>query len=130
MRKLIPAARILLGLMFIVFSLNFFFPFLPVPPPPPAAGAFAGAMFATGYIFHLLKVLELASGIALLAGFFVPLALTVLAPIIVNIVFFHAFLAPSGLPIPLVILVLELFLAWAYRDSFAPLLNPRAKPKA
>ncbi len=130
MRKLIPVARILLGLMFTVFSLNFFVPFIPQPPPPPAAGAFAGAMFATGYIFHLLKVLELASGIALLAGFFVPLALTVLAPIIVNIVFFHAFLAPSGLPIPLVILVLELFLAWAYRDAFAPLLNPRAKPKA
>jgi putative oxidoreductase len=130
MRKLIPVARILLGLMFTVFSLNFFVPFIPQPPPPPAAGAFAGAMFATGYIFHLLKVLELASGIALLAGFFVPLALTVLAPIIVNIVFFHAFLAPSGLPIPLVILVLELFLAWAYRDAFAPLLNARAKPKA
>jgi putative oxidoreductase len=130
MRKLIPVARILLGLMFTVFSLNFFVPFIPQPPPPPAAGAFAGAMFATGYIFHLLKVLELASGIALLAGFFVPLALTVLAPIIVNILFFHAFLAPSGLPIPLVILVLELFLAWAYRDAFAPLLNARAKPKA
>lgn len=130
MRKLIPVARILLGLTFTVFSLNFFFPFLPQPPPPPAAGAFAGALFATGYFFQLLKVLELASGIALLAGRFVPLALTVLAPIIVNILFFHAFLAPSGLPVPLVILVLELFLAWAYRDAFAPLLNARAKPKA
>ena len=130
MRKLTPVARILLGLMFTVFGLNFFFHFIPQPPPPPAAGAFAGAMFATGYIFYLLKVFEVLSGLALLAGIFVPLALTVLAPIIVNIVFFHAFLAPSGLPLPLVILALELFLAWAYRDSFAPLLNPRAQPKA
>jgi putative oxidoreductase len=129
MRILTLVARLLLGLMFTVFGLNFFFHFLPQPTPPPAAGAFAGAMFATGYIFHLLKVLEVASGLALLAGVFVPLALTVLAPIIVNIVFFHTFLAPTGLPIPLVILVLELFLAWAYRDAFAPLLNPWAKPK-
>jgi putative oxidoreductase len=130
MRKLIPVARILLGLMFTVFGFNFFFHFIPQPPPAGASGDFAKAMFATGYIFHLLKVLEVASGIALLAGFFVPLALTVLAPIIVNILFFHAFLAPEGLPLPLAILVLEVFLAWAYRDSFAPMLNPRAKPKA
>ncbi len=128
MRTLILVARIVLGLGFTVFSLNFFHPFLPMPPPPPAAGAFAGAMFATGYIFHLLKVLELLSGLALLAGVFVPLALAVLAPIIVNILFFHAFLAPSGLPLPVVLLALELFLAWAYRDAFAPMLNPRAKP--
>jgi uncharacterized membrane protein YphA (DoxX/SURF4 family) len=129
MRTLILVARLLLGLMFTVFGLNFFFPFIPQPPPPPAAGAFAHAMFATGYLFNLLKVLEVLSGLALLAGFFVPLALAVLAPIIVNILFFHAFLAPSGLPLPLVILVLELFLAWAYRDAFRAMLNPRAQPK-
>jgi putative oxidoreductase len=129
MRTVILVARILLGLMFTVFGLNFFWHFLPMPPLQGPSGAFAGAMFATGYIFHLLKVLEVLSGLALLAGFCVPLALTVLAPIIVNILFFHAFLAPSGLPIPLVLLVLELFLAWAYRDAFAPMLNPRAQPK-
>ena len=101
MRTLILVARILLGLMFTVFGLNFFFHFIPQPPPPPAAGAFAGAMFATGYLFNLLKVLEVLSGLALLSGFFVPLALAVLAPIIVNILFFHAFLAPAGLAVPL-----------------------------
>jgi putative oxidoreductase len=128
MKYLPTIARILLGLAFTVFGLNFFFHFIPQPPMPPAAGAFAGAMFATGYIFHLLKVLEVASGLALLSGRFVPLALAVLAPIIVNILFFHAFLAPSGLLIPLVLLVLELFLAWCYRDAFRPMLNPNAKP--
>jgi hypothetical protein len=129
MKHLPTIARIILGLAFTVFGLNFFFHFIPQPAPPPAAGAFAGAMFATGYIFHLLKVLEVASGLALLANRFVPLALAVLAPIVVNILFFHAFLAPSGLLVPLVILVLELFLAYCYRDAFAPMLKAKTEPR-
>lgn len=129
MRYLVPAARILLGLIFTVFGFNFFFHFIPQPPPPPAAGAFAGALFATGYLFYLLKTVEILSGLALLAGVFVPLALTLLAPVVVNILFFHAFLAPSGLALALVLLVLELFLAWSYRGAFAPMLNPRAQPQ-
>ena len=128
MRYLVPAARILLGLIFVVFGFNFFLHFIPQPPPPPAAGAFAGALFATGYFFYLLKTVEILSGLALLAGVFVPLAVTLLAPVVVNIFFFHAFLLPSGLPLALVLIVLELFLAWSYRGAFAPLLNPRARP--
>jgi uncharacterized membrane protein YphA (DoxX/SURF4 family) len=128
MRHLPTVARILLGLIFFVFGLNFFFHFLPNPPPPPAAGAFAGALFASGYLFPLLKTFEVLCGLALLSGRFVPLALTLLAPIIVNIIFFHAFLHPAGLPLPAVIVVLELYLAWSYRDAFRPLLNPRAQP--
>jgi uncharacterized membrane protein YphA (DoxX/SURF4 family) len=126
--KLVLGARIILGLIFFVFGLNFFFHFLPQPPPPPAAGAFAAAMFATGYLFVLVKVVEVTSGVLLLAGRFVPLALTLLAPIIVNIVFFHAFLAPAGLPIPILVLALELFLAWSYRDVYRPMLAARAAP--
>lgn len=128
MRYLVPAARILLGLIFTVFGLNFFFHFIPEPPPAGAAGAFASALFATGYFFYLSKTVEVLCGVALLAGFFVPLALAVLAPIVVNIVFFHAFLAPSGLPQALVVLGLELFLAWSYRGAYLPMLNPRARP--
>ena len=130
MRYLPIAARVLLGLSFFVFGLNFFFHFLPSPAPPPAAGAFAGALFASGYFFYLLKTFEILSGVALLSGRFVPLALTVLAPIIVNIVAFHAFLFPSGLALPVVLLLLELYLAWCYRDAFRPLLNSRAQPTA
>jgi uncharacterized membrane protein YphA (DoxX/SURF4 family) len=129
MRHLPTIARILLGLIFTVFGLNFFFHFIPNPPAPPAAGAFAGALFATGYLFQLLKVLEVASGVALLAGRFVPLALAVLAPIIVNIIFFHAFLHPAGLLLPVVVLALELFLAFCYRDAFRPMLQARNTPK-
>jgi uncharacterized membrane protein YphA (DoxX/SURF4 family) len=128
MRHLPTVARILLGLIFFVFGLNGFFHFIPQPPPPPAAGAFAGALFATGYFFPLLKTVETLSGLALLAGRFVPLALTLLAPIVVNIFFFHAFLHPGGIALALVVLVLEIFLAWSYRSAFAPLLNASAKP--
>jgi uncharacterized membrane protein YphA (DoxX/SURF4 family) len=126
--KLIIAARILLGLIFFVFGLNFFLHFLPQPPLAGPAGAFAGAMFATGYLFVLVKVVEVTCGLLLLAGRFVPLALTLLAPIVVNIVFFHAFLAPSGIALPLVVLALELFLAWSYRNVYRPMLAVRAVP--
>jgi uncharacterized membrane protein YphA (DoxX/SURF4 family) len=126
--KLVVAARTLLGLVFAVFGLNFFLHFIPQPPMPPAAGAFAGAMFATGYIFILLKVVEVASGLLLLVGRFVPLALALLAPIVVNIVFFHAFLAPAGIVVPLVVLALEVYLAWAYRGVYRPMLAARAVP--
>jgi uncharacterized membrane protein YphA (DoxX/SURF4 family) len=126
--KLVLAARVLLGLIFFVFGLNFFFHFLPQPPMPPSAGAFAGAMFATGYLFVVLKVVEVASGALLLVGRFVPLALALLAPIVVNIILFHAFLAPAGIVLPLVVLALEIFLAWSYRAAYRPMLGARVAP--
>lgn len=128
--KLVIGARILLGLIFFVFGLNFFLHFIPQPPPSGPAGAFAGAMFATGYLFVVIKVVEVLSGALLLVGRFVPLALAVLAPIVINIVFFHAFLAPSGIALPIVVLALELFLAWSYRSVYRPMLATRAAPDA
>jgi uncharacterized membrane protein YphA (DoxX/SURF4 family) len=124
--KYIPtAARLFLGLVFTVFGLNFFLHFLPMPPAPPRAAAFAGALFASGYLFPLLKATEVVAGLLLLGGLFVPLALAVLAPIVINIVGFHLFLEPSGLPLPLVLLAAELYLAWSYRSVFAPMLHLR-----
>jgi putative oxidoreductase len=119
------AARLFLGLVFTVFGLNFFLHFLPMPAPPPQAGAFEGALFASGYLFPLLKVTEVVAGLLLLGGLFVPLALALLAPVIVNIVAFHLFLAPAGLPIPLAVLAAEITLAWTYRAAFAPMLHLR-----
>jgi uncharacterized membrane protein YphA (DoxX/SURF4 family) len=125
-RKHVPtAARLFLGLVFTVFGLNFFLHFLPAPPAPPRAAAFAGALFASGYLFPLLKATEVVAGLLLLSGFFVPLALAVLAPIVINIVGFHLFLAPSGLLVPLAVLAAEIFLAWSYRAAFAPMLHLR-----
>lgn len=124
------AARVLLGLIFFVFGLNGFFQFIPQPkePPPPAAMEFMGALMGTGYMFPLLKSVEVVSGALLLANRFVPLALTLLAANVVNIVAFHVMLAPSGLPIAIVVLALELYLAWTYRASFRGLFVARVRP--
>jgi uncharacterized membrane protein YphA (DoxX/SURF4 family) len=126
LQKLVPTtARLFLGLVFTVFGLNFFLHFLPTPPEPPKALAFAGALFGSGYLFPLLKSIEVAAGLLLLSGLFVPLALALLAPVLVNIIGFHLFLAPGGLPIPLALLAAELYLAWTYRAAFAPMLHLR-----
>jgi uncharacterized membrane protein YphA (DoxX/SURF4 family) len=120
-------ARIALGLIFTVFGLNGFFGFLPQPPLADAGGAFIGALAATGYMFPLIKGVEVAVGLALLGGRFVPLALTLLAPVTVNIVAFHAFLSP-GLGLPLVVLGLHLYLAYQHRDAYRGLFEARTQP--
>jgi putative oxidoreductase len=127
MKLIAPISRVLLGLVFVVFSLNFFVPFIPHQPMPPEAMAFAGALFGSGLI-TLIKVIELAAGIALLANRAVPLALALLAPIIVGIAFFHFVLAPAGAVLAMVVLALELVLAWSYRSAFKPMLRFDAKP--
>ncbi len=89
---------------------------------------FVAALMDTGYMFTVIKTVEVVSGVLLLVGIFVPLALVLLAPVIVNIVLLHLMLDPANLPLALLILVLELFLAWSYRDSFSGVLKRRAKP--
>jgi uncharacterized membrane protein YphA (DoxX/SURF4 family) len=131
-RHLPTAARLLLGLAFFVFGLNGFLNFIPAPsePIPAGAAAFGGALAATGYMFPLVKGTEVLVGVLLLANRFVPLALALLAPVLVNIVLFHGFLAPSGSAPGLVLLALELYLAWSYRAAFRPMLAARAAPGA
>jgi uncharacterized membrane protein YphA (DoxX/SURF4 family) len=126
--KLPTVARIFLGLVFFVFGLNGFFHFLPQPPMSGPPADFMGALFATKYMFPLIKGTEVAAGALLLSGRFVPLSLILLAPIVVNIAAFHAFLAPSGFGIVVPILVSGIYLAWAYRSSFAGVLNATATP--
>jgi uncharacterized membrane protein YphA (DoxX/SURF4 family) len=105
-------ARILLGLIFFVFGLNGFLNFLPTPPPSEKMMAFASGLMASGYFFPFLKGVEVICGALLLSGAFVPLALVVLAPIILNIFLVHAFLAPDGVVLALVIGALEIYLAF------------------
>lgn len=126
--KLPSIARIALGLAFFVFGLNGFFHFLPQPPMSGPPADFATALFATGYMFPLVKGTEVAASLLLLSNRYVPLALAVLAPVLVNIVAFHAFLAPAGLALPIVLIALELYLARSYRDAFAPMLHARTEP--
>jgi uncharacterized membrane protein YphA (DoxX/SURF4 family) len=129
-RHLPTIARVLLGLMFLVFGLNGFLNFIPPPKDgiPEAAMAFSVAMMKTGYLLQLVKGTEVLVGVLLLLNRFVPLALVILAPVLVNIAAFHAFLAPAGAGMIGVILALELYLAWAYRSAFRALLAARVTP--
>ncbi|WP_437720624.1 DoxX family protein [Sorangium sp. So ce861] len=127
-RHATTAARILLGLLFFVSGLNGFLKFIPMKPPPPAGGAFMGALVATGYMIPLIKGTELLAGVLLLGNRFVPLALTLLAPILVNIVAYHVVLTSDSYVLLAVLIGLELLLAWAYRESFRDVLAARAQP--
>lgn len=120
------AARLLLGAIFTVFGLNGFLQFLPMPQPTGLAAAFMGGLGATGYFFPLLKGTEVITGLLLLGNRYVPLALTILAPIVVNIVAFHVFLAPTGIVLPLVIVALGIYLAYTERAVFAPMLQAKS----
>lgn len=124
----VTAARVALGLIFFVFGLNGFLHFLPQPPMSGPPAQFLGALAATGYMLPLIKGTEVTAGALLLLGRYVPLALTLLAPVIVNILAFHAFLAPSGIALPLVVLALELTLAWSYRAAYRTVLEAHAEP--
>lgn len=120
--------RTVLGLIYFVFGLNFFLHFIPMPPPPATPGAaesFTGGLFQAGYFFPMLKGIEVLLGGFLLLNFFTPLSLVILAPISINILLFHAFLAPAGIPMSILIVVLHIYLFWAYRKSYSTVLNPK-----
>ena len=127
--RYLPAiVRILMGLIFCVTGLNGFLNFLPQAPMPEGAVAFIGALMKTGFLFQLIMGTQLIVGLLLVTNRFVPLALALIAPIVVNIIAFHVFLAPSGLPLAVVVLVLEVYLAWAYRNAYRPMLAIRVTP--
>jgi putative oxidoreductase len=117
-------ARYLLGLIFVVFGANGFLHFIPMPPPPGVAGQFMGALFVS-HVLVVVFLLELIPGILLLVGRYVPLALVLLGPVIVNILLFHAFMAPSGLPLAAVVVILWGLTAWTVRSAFAGIFESR-----
>lgn len=114
--------RLLLGLIFVVFGLNGFLPFIPMPTPNPDALAFLGALAATGYMFPLIKGIEVIAGSLLLANRAVPFALVLLSPIVVNIAVYHLLLDP-GYGMVITLGVLMSYLGYAYRAHFAPLFG-------
>lgn len=126
MKITVLIARILLGLVFFVFGLNFFFHFIPSPPPTGKAAAFTMGLFGSGYFFPFLKCIETVSGLFLLINRFTAFFLIVLLPISVNIFLFHGVLAHEGLPVGTTVIVLNLFLCFAYRKYYSSLFT--AKP--
>lgn len=127
MRVATTIVRMLLGLSFLVFGLNYFFNFFPLPPLPPRAKAFIGVLVNSGYLMTANKIVEVTCGALLLTGVFVPLALILLGPTLVNILLFHVFLTPpADWILAVVLVVVWLFLLWRYRDYYKPLFSPRS----
>ena len=118
-------ARYLLGLIFLVFGLNGFLHFIPMPPPKGLAAQFGGAIFVSHY-WVVIFGLQVIGGLLLLVNRFVPLALVLLGPVIVNIFFFHALMAPEGLPMAIVVVVLWSILAVRHKQYLAGIFVQRA----
>jgi len=123
MKIIATIARIILGCMFVVFGLNIFLQFLHMPPPPSGpAGDFVKALFVSHYVYAV-GALQVVGGALCLAGRFVPLGLTLLGPVIVNILLFHILLDPAGLPMAIVVSALALIVLWHHRAAFAGLVK-------
>jgi|SRR5579883_104643 len=120
--------RVLLGLLFLVFGLNGFLNFIPAPKdlPPDMITVSAGLMKG-GYL-SVVAGAEIIVALLLLTNRFVPLALALLAPIIVGILTFHIAIARGTIGPGIVVLVMELYLAWAYRSAFGPMLRAKVSP--
>jgi uncharacterized membrane protein YphA (DoxX/SURF4 family) len=130
LRRALPViARSAMGLVFFVSGLNGFLNFIPPPsaPMPENAAAFAMGLMKAGYFMPLLAGVQTLVGALLLAGRFVPLALTLIAPVVLNILLFHAALAPEGLGLAIALTLIELYLAYTYRDAYRPLFQARVR---
>ncbi|MCC7261835.1 MAG: DoxX family membrane protein [Candidatus Latescibacteria bacterium] len=121
MKIAVTAVRMLMGLLFLFASITFLFQLFPKPELTGDMKTFNAGLEASGYLMYLIKVIELVCGIALVSGRFVPLAAVLLAPISVNILCVHLFLAPEGLPVAIFVVLGNLFLAYTYREVYAPL---------
>lgn len=129
MKIVVLLERMLLGAIFLVFGLNKLVPLFSPPPPTGTAADLLGGLAAAGYFFPFLAIVEITSGLLLLMGRFVPLALVLLAPVILHIFGFHLFLDPAGLPLAILLVVLEASLAWFFRDSYRELFRSEATPR-
>ena len=124
MKIAVLVARVLLGLMFLVFGLNGFLNFLHMPMPPGPAGQYMGVLFLSHYL-HAVFLVEVIGGVLLLSGQFIPLGLVLLGPVIVNILLFHTFRFPAGFPPALLATVLWFVVFFGVRRAFAGIFAQR-----
>jgi len=128
MRIVSTIARYLAGVIFLVFGLNGFLNFIPVPPPAGIAGQFFGVLYASHYLWVIFGF-QLIAAVLLLVNRYVPLAVAILAPVLVNILTFHALMAPSGLPLALVVAALWALIFVDVRSAFTGLFQSRLQPR-
>ena len=131
MKIAVAASRFVLGLGFVVFGLNILHPFLPQPPMPDGSlpAQFVGVMGPTHWM-ALVGLFQLFGGAFVLLGRTAPIGLTLLGPVLVNILAFHILLmGGAGIAPGAVFSVLELFLIYSYRDYFAPIFTVHAAPR-
>jgi putative oxidoreductase len=121
-------SRVLLGLILVVFGLNFFFHYLPLPPLNEPAMAYMMALVNSGYTMNIVKVVEVLAGAMILSGFWLPFGVVFVTPIVVNIVLFHTFLDTGGAPIAYFMLLTWAVLVWGYRNHFKSLFAKKATP--
>ena len=122
-------ARYLAGVIFLVMGLNGFLNFIPLPPPGGVAGQFMGALYVSHYLW-VIFAFQVIAGVLLLINRYVPLAVAILAPVLVNILTFHALMAPSGLPLALFVALLWIVIFIEVRPAFSGLFQPRWQPRA
>lgn len=123
--KFIKALRILLGFILLVFSLNGFFGFLPMPEPPAAAAEFLQSMGRAGFVFPLLYGVEIVLGVMLLFNLYSALAILGFVPIAVNIFLYHLFLDPAGGVVGYITVLVEIVLLTAYISHYKTLFKVR-----
>jgi putative oxidoreductase len=128
MRTVSVIARYLAGIIFLAFGLNGFLKFIPLPQPEGIAGQFMGALFVSHYLTVIFAV-QVIAAVLLLVNRYVPLALATLAPVIVNILCFHALMAPSGLPLALFVAVLWAVIFVDVWPAFAGLFQQRLQAR-
>ena len=121
-------ARYLAGVIFLVMGLNGFLHFIPFPPPPGVAGQFMGALYVSHYLW-VIFAFQVIAGALLLVNRYIPLAVALLAPVIVNILTFHVLMAPSGLPLALFVALLWAVIFIDVRPAFSGLFQSRLQPR-
>lgn len=130
MKIAVTICRVLLGLVFTIFGLNGFFHFIPQPPPPSPTAVQYMTVLTVSHYFYLVFAVQVIAGVLLLTGRFVPLALALLAPMLVNIVLYHSLMDPAGLPVALFATVLWAVVVYRFRASFRNIFEARPTAEA
>lgn len=125
MKKVQLVVRILLGLILVIFGINKFLQFMPMPPMPEAAGEFMGALVKSGYIMVIVAIVEVVVGVLLLVNKFQSLALVIVFPVLLNAFLFHLFLDASGIGGAFLAITMNIFLFFANKDSYKLLFKSR-----